>query len=84
MSDKIINRVSNSDLITIDLSDYSPSRAILEIDLKDFLFDGIILKEKEFRSQLNKFDFSVFSNKIKSLPFIVVQKLLYLCGLICL
>ena len=64
MSDKIINRVSNSDLIIIDLSDYSPSRTILEIDLKDFLFDGIILKEKEFRSQLNKFDFSVFSNKI--------------------
>jgi hypothetical protein len=64
MSDKIINRVSNSDLITIDLSDYSPSRAILEIDLKDFLFDGVILKEKEFRSQLKEFDFSVFSNKV--------------------
>jgi len=64
MSDKIINRVSNSDLITIDLSDYSPSRAILEIDLKDFLFDGVILKETEFRYQLKKIDFSSFSNKV--------------------
>jgi hypothetical protein len=64
MSDEIVNRVSSSDLITIDLVDYSPSITILEFDLKDFLFNGEILKEKEFRSQLKKFDFSVFSNTV--------------------
>ena len=51
MTGEIINRVSNSDLITIDLSDYSPKRNIVEIDIKDFLFEGVLLKEKEFRSR---------------------------------
>ena len=64
MSDKIINRVSNSDLIIIDLSDYSPSRTILEIDLKQFLFEGFILKEKDFRTALKEFDFSSYKNKV--------------------
>ena len=37
MGKEIINRVANSDLITIDLSDYVPAKKITEIDLKDFL-----------------------------------------------
>ena len=36
MNDKIVNRVANSDLITIDLADYAPDFQILEIDLKQF------------------------------------------------
>ena len=64
MDKEIVNRVSNSDLITIDLSDYSPSRAILEIDLKQFLFEGFILKEKDFRTALKEFDFSSYKNKV--------------------
>ena len=63
MTGEIINRVSNSDLITIDLSDYSPKRNIVEIDIKDFLFEGVLLKEKEFRSSLKEFDFSAYTNK---------------------
>ena len=64
MSEEIVNKVANSDLMTIDLSDYSPKRIIVEIDIKDFLFEGVILREKEFRMQLKEFDFSVFSNRI--------------------
>ncbi len=64
MSEEIVNKVANSDLMTIDLSDYSPKRIIIEIDIKDFLFEGVVLREKEFRVQLKEFDFSVFSNKI--------------------
>ena len=40
MSKEIINRVANSDLITIDLSDYAPNVQIIELDLKQFLFEG--------------------------------------------
>ena len=58
MSKEIVNRVANSKLITIDLSDYAPKDNILIFDVKDLLFEGIILKEKEFRSSLKKFDFS--------------------------
>ena len=47
MSKEIVNRVANSKLITIDLSDYASKDNILIFDVKDLLFEGIILKEKE-------------------------------------
>ena len=57
MSKEIINRVSNSNLITIDLGDYKPNQSIIELDVKDFLFKKLVLKEKEFRATLKEFDF---------------------------
>ena len=60
MSKEIVNRVANSKLITIDLSDYAPKENILIFDVKDLLFEGIILKEKDFRSSLKEFDFSKY------------------------
>ena len=67
MSDEIVNNVANSALITIDLTDYSPKETIAILDVKDFLFEGIILKEKDFRNTLKKFDFSVYTDKIVAL-----------------
>jgi len=64
MSNDIVNRVANSGLITVDLADYAPKLPILEIDLKQFLFKEIILKEKEFRSALQDFDFTIYKDKI--------------------
>ncbi|MBC8474318.1 MAG: DUF2480 family protein [Cryomorphaceae bacterium] len=64
MSEEIKNRVANSDLITIDLTDYAPNIQILELDLKHFLFEGFILKEKDFRASLKEFDFSGYENKV--------------------
>ena len=63
MTGEIINRVANSNLITIDLADYAPTSAIKILDIKDFLFEGVLLKEKEFRSSLKEFDFSAYANK---------------------
>jgi hypothetical protein len=63
MGEEIINRVANSELITIDLADYAADLQILEIDLKQFLFNGLILKEKIFRTSLKEFDFSSYANK---------------------
>ena len=63
MTNEIINRVANSGLITIDLANYAPNIEILELDLKQFLFDGLILKEKDFRSSLKEFDFIDYENK---------------------
>ncbi len=63
MSEEIINRVANSNLITIDLTDYAPTIQILELDLKQFLFKGLILKEKDFRASINQFDFSKYEGK---------------------
>ena len=64
MVDEIVNRVANSGLINLDLSDYAPAKTFDEIDLKQFLFEGFILKEKEFRNTLKTFDFSAYENKV--------------------
>jgi len=37
------------------------------LDVKDFLFEKIILKEKDFRNTLKEFDFSVYTDKIVAL-----------------
>lgn len=67
MSGEIVNRVANSGLITIDLSDYAHKEKILIFDVKDLLFGGIILKEKDFRSSLKEFDFSRYKGQIVAL-----------------
>jgi len=67
MTEEIINRVANSELITLDLSDFAPKEDILIFDVKDLLYKGIILKEKEFRSSLNEFDFSRYKNQTTAL-----------------
>jgi len=67
MSKEIVNRVANSVLITIDLVDYAPKQSVLNFDLKDFLFEGIVLKEKEFRNSLAEFDFSIYKGKVVAL-----------------
>jgi len=64
MTREIINRVANSELITIDLSDYAPNVQIIELDLKQFLFEGFVLKEKDFRAAIKEFDFSAYHNKV--------------------
>ncbi len=63
MVKEIVNRVAQSELITIDFYDFVPKNEIIEFDLKQFLFRGTILKEKEFRIELKKFDVSKFHNK---------------------
>ena len=67
MSGEIVNRVANSPLITMDLTDYAPTKPIAVLDVKDFLFQGIVLKEKEFRVNLKAFDFSIYTNKTVAL-----------------
>ena len=64
MGEKIVNRVANSGLINLDLTDYAPTETIDEIDLKHFLFEGFILKEKEFRTALKDFDWAQYDGKI--------------------
>ncbi len=48
--DEIVNRVAQSNLVTFDLEEYYPPGKRVLIDIKDWLFEEIILKEKEFRA----------------------------------
>ena len=63
MSEEIINRVAQSQLITIDLEDYYPKEERVLLDIKDWLFEGIVLREKEFRTYIAEHDWSQYQNK---------------------
>ena len=63
MSDAIVNKVSESGLITLDLEQYYPREELVLFDLKDYLFMGLILKEKDFREALKNQDWEVYRNK---------------------
>ena len=63
MSEAIINKIANSGLITIDLEKYLPGENLAIFDLKDHLFMGLILKEKDFREALKNLDWLVYQDK---------------------
>ncbi len=60
---EILNKVSESGIISLDLETYFPLEEIMLFDLKEFLFMGLILKEKDYRAALLQIDFSVYQNK---------------------
>lgn len=62
MSDEIINRVANSKLVTIDLEDYYPSGARVLFDIKDWLLEGLVLREKDFRQQAKEHNWEQYKN----------------------
>lgn len=61
--EKIVNRVSESGLITFDLEEFYPKEEKKSFDLRDYLFMGLILKEKDFREALKNMDWSAYQNK---------------------
>tara|TARA_Y100000385_G_scaffold265704_1_gene300195 strand:- start:838 stop:1347 length:510 start_codon:yes stop_codon:yes gene_type:complete len=60
---EIVNRVANSALITIDLEDYYPKGERISFDIKDWLYESIVLREKEFRIFVNTHDWTIYKNK---------------------
>lgn len=67
MSDEIINRVANSALEVFDLEDYYTHGVRAQIDLSQWLWEGFVLKEKEFRAALNSYDWSGHQNQLVAL-----------------
>lgn len=63
MEDSIINKVANSGLITFDLEDLYDKNERVIYDLKDNLFMGMILREKDFREFLKTHDWSHYAGK---------------------
>lgn len=62
-TEPIINRVAKSGLVTLDLEDYYHSGERVVYDLKDNLFMGLILKEKDFREFLKTHDWGQYAGK---------------------
>ena len=63
MTGEIVNRVQNSALVTFDLEEfYVPGERVF-FDVKPFLFQELILKEKDFRDKLKTMDWSIYAGK---------------------
>lgn len=63
MSDIIVNKVAESALVEVNLETYYPRDEIAVFDMKDYLFMGLILKEKDFREALKNLDCSIYNDK---------------------
>ncbi|MCP4977052.1 MAG: DUF2480 family protein [Maribacter sp.] len=63
MEKEIINRVAQSQLKTIDLEDYYAIGERVLLDIKDWLYQGIVVREKEFRTRIDAHEWSQYQDK---------------------
>lgn len=59
---EIVNRVAQSKLLTFDLEDYYPAGERVLLDIKEWLYEEIILKEKDFRAHVASHDWEQYKN----------------------
>ena len=64
MSEPFINKVAESGIITLNLEEFFPKEQVVIFDIKDYLFMGLILKEKDFRQALKDLNLEEYKNKI--------------------
>lgn len=60
--DEIINKVANSALEVFDLEDYYPNGIRTQVDISQWLYEGFLLKEKDFREALKNHDWKQYEN----------------------
>ena len=63
IQENIINKVATSGLITLNLEEYFHKGERLVYDIKDNLFHGLILKEKDFRDFIKTHDWQEYMGK---------------------
>ena len=63
MAEPLVNKIAQSGIITLDLEDFWPPEEIVPLDIKDFLFRGLLLKELDFRTNLKNIDWEAFKDK---------------------
>ena len=63
MEEQIVNRVAKSSLISLDLEDYYDRSEKVVYDIADQLFQGLILREKDFRQHIKEHDWEVYAGK---------------------
>lgn len=61
--EEIVNRVAKSPLVSLDLEEYLHKGEQVIFDLTDVLFQGMILREKDFRDFIKTNDWSVYADK---------------------
>lgn len=58
-----INKAAASGIKALDLLKHKPNLEIVELDIKDYLFMGMIVKEKDFKESISNTDFSIYAGK---------------------
>lgn len=59
----IVNKVSQSGILTFNLEEYYDKNPRVIFDIKDCLFMGLILKEKDFRDFIKTHDWTSYQSK---------------------
>ena len=59
---EIRNRVEESGIISFDFRDLIPKGTRSVLDLKDFLFEGVMVREKDFRDKVAAYDWEQFKD----------------------
>ena len=67
MASEIINRVANSKLVTLDLEDYYPKGDRILLDIQNWLYEGLILREQDFREIIKNLDWQQYKGKYVAL-----------------
>ncbi len=67
MEGEIVNRVAKSPLITFDLEDHYPKGERKLLDIAQWLYEGLILREKEFRTQVDLHNWSDYEDSYVAL-----------------
>ena len=62
MEEEIINKVANSVLEVFDLEEYYPNGIRTQIDISQWLYEGYLLKEKDFRDALKNHNWSQYQD----------------------
>jgi hypothetical protein len=60
---ELINRVAASAIVSLNMEEFYPQEERVQFDLADYLFQGLVLREKEFRAALKVLDWNQFAGK---------------------
>jgi hypothetical protein len=60
---ELINRVAASAIVSLNMEEFYPQEERVQFDLADYLFQGLVLREKEFRAALKGLDWNQFAAK---------------------
>ncbi len=63
IQENIVNKVAQSGLVTLDPAAFYPAGDRVVYDIKDNLFHGLILKEKDFREFVKAHDWAQYKGK---------------------
>ncbi|HET8887072.1 MAG TPA: DUF2480 family protein [Salinimicrobium sp.] len=64
---EIVNRVANSKLVTVNLEDYYPVGNRVLFDIKEWLLEEIVLREKDFREEAMNHDWNQYQDSYVAL-----------------